>query len=282
MGCPHNVTLSLSKRHHFSVSIFFLIIAKKNAMKNLLVIVAAALMLVACQSDYEKGVESFNIGYYCDAQNHLRKVHKLDDDYSKAQMLLNKIYFINDSINKVNDSIRCAKIKAENKKNNDKKNILFYDNLCSRIYNVKTYENKINCTSVDDVMEYYNTVDTWVVDTKLALKTDVDSIIAKADIFKKEYKKYSKPIFKKLRSSYYSIIKDKLWRENIDVQISGSNKDKLLLVGSFFASNANVADSYKAMRDIVYKLRFKSVSFKWYEYDNGWKYTIDSKSDTEF
>jgi hypothetical protein len=250
-------------------------------MKKLLVI-GCLFALIGCQSDYEKGVESFNIGYYYDAQDHFRKIHKLDDDYSKAQMMLNKIYFINDSIKKTEDSISNAKKKIQKKKEQDKKNKLLYNNIKSYVKDLPEFDNNIKESSVDLVLSYYDDFDKMVINAKLGLKSGVDSIVNLSNDFKRLYSTYCKRIFKKLRFSYYNVVKDKLWRENVDIVLSGSNKDHLTLIGSDFASNAVIEDTYYSIDDIMLKLRFKKVSFKWYSYDNGVYYSPNSKKDTEF
>lgn len=78
--------------------------------------------------------------------------------------------------------------------------------------------------------------------------------------------------FPKLRKAYAEVMRSALWRENIEVACTGKLKKTLTLTGGTFASNANVEDSYSALRDALVKLRFKRINFKWYEYDDEYTY----------
>lgn len=83
--------------------------------------------------------------------------------------------------------------------------------------------------------------------------------------------------FPKMRKAYALTLKEKLWREDVDVK---SNDKSITLTGGTFASNKNKEDTYIAMRDRLEQLRFKRVNFKWTKYDDEYTYwTIETPSD---
>lgn len=83
-------------------------------------------------------------------------------------------------------------------------------------------------------------------------------------------------IFPKLRNIFAEEMKQRLWREDIDVIYTNKN---ITLIGGIYAANKNIEDSYTAISDRLYELRFKRIAFKWYEYDNGVYYTVSSLPD---
>lgn len=90
--------------------------------------------------------------------------------------------------------------------------------------------------------------------------------------------KTQKNVYPKLRKAFAEDAKNRLWEQDIDVSYSASGKS-ILLVGAIYASNKNIQESYLALNDALYELRFKKISFKWYEYDNGSYYTVESPND---
>lgn len=99
---------------------------------------------------------------------------------------------------------------------------------------------------------------------------------------KKAIQNFQSSIFPKMRKTYFKIVKDKLWRSNIEVSLLGSNNTTLQLTGGTLASNANKEDVMNAMREMTTKLRFQKINMKWYEYDDEYTYyDLKNKSDKE-
>ncbi|HMN19209.1 MAG TPA: hypothetical protein PKA31_01265 [Candidatus Moranbacteria bacterium] len=63
----------------------------------------------------------------------------------------------------------------------------------------------------------------------------------------------------------------------MDVTTSGTGNRTLTLTGGVFASNKNVGDLQSSLEDMLKKLRFDRVNYKWYEYDDKYNY-FDLKS----
>lgn len=85
--------------------------------------------------------------------------------------------------------------------------------------------------------------------------------------------------YPKLRNERCQLTADTMWRLDVKVKCSGT---KVIFVGHQFARNANVQDSYEAVRNMLYQLRFKRVEFKWIEssYAEYTYYTIESPKDS--
>lgn len=84
-----------------------------------------------------------------------------------------------------------------------------------------------------------------------------------------------------IRREFAAELKKKFWRENIDVEIKGKNFSTLTLTGGVFASNANKQDFQTEVSQVLHKMRFKRVEYKWYEYDDEYTYyTLKSPADT--
>lgn len=147
-----------------------------------------------------------------------------------------------------------------------------------------TYE-----TNMDILINQQTTTDDIKADR--ILLSDIQSFYRKSltdlfisDTLREQLAKYKlkliktqKTVYPKLRKAFAEDAKDRLWEQNIDVQFYGK---QLTLVGGIYASNKNIQESYQALSEALYELRFKKISFKWYEYDNGYYYTVESPIDS--
>jgi hypothetical protein len=112
---------------------------------------------------------------------------------------------------------------------------------------------------------------------ELLEKTRDDQQIAKKiQSLKSSISKMQVKIFPKLRKAFADNAKRKLWEEDIKVQFSGTS---ISFIGHIYASNKNIKDFYETMSDVLNKLRFKRVNFKWTEYAEYTYYTISSSND---
>lgn len=75
-----------------------------------------------------------------------------------------------------------------------------------------------------------------------------------------------------MRKRYTDILKDKLWEDDIDVQISGKNSTILTLVGAVFAANKNKKEMQEAIGPVVTQLGFKQIRYKWIQHDDEYTY----------
>ena len=89
--------------------------------------------------------------------------------------------------------------------------------------------------------------------------------------------------FPKLRSNYAKVLKKALWADDIDVKITGKNKDKLMFVGRMFAANRNIQDFQNQLNQTLKDYRFKRASYKWYSGDTEYTYyDLNPVKDSEF
>jgi hypothetical protein len=88
--------------------------------------------------------------------------------------------------------------------------------------------------------------------------------------------------FPKARASYFKLLKNTMWENDIEVGISGKGNTMISLVGGYFAANRNIKSSQEALVDMLYGLRFKRTTYQWFEEQEDYTYyDIESSSDSE-
>lgn len=85
--------------------------------------------------------------------------------------------------------------------------------------------------------------------------------------------------FPRMRRAMGSLLANRLFRENIEVELSGSRDDRLTLTSHQYASNANIADHFLAMNEQIERLRFKKVTFRTGADGNGLTYNLETPAD---
>jgi hypothetical protein len=122
----------------------------------------------------------------------------------------------------------------------------------------------------------------WGEIIREAENNKIDSIKKMGRELKEIVVKIQKEELPMLRYLYAKNLKEKLWENNIDVKEFGKNSTTLEFIGGFFANNKNKKDFQNEIRDIVHKLRFKQVNYKWIEFDEEYTYyTMNTKNDEE-
>ena len=99
---------------------------------------------------------------------------------------------------------------------------------------------------------------------------------------KKYQSEYQIKFFPKMRKTFGEDLKEMLWRENIEVDISGKNNEILRITGGKFASNANKEDFTKSIENHLINLRFKRIYYKWFKYDEDgiyYEFSVDKDSE---
>lgn len=105
------------------------------------------------------------------------------------------------------------------------------------------------------------------------------SVVNLGHELRKKAVKIQKEHFPKMRKQYALNMKENLWREDIDVKLSGTT---LTFTGGVFAANANIEDFHKANIEQFLRFRFKKVQYKWYSGDSEITYyKINSPDDSE-
>jgi len=87
--------------------------------------------------------------------------------------------------------------------------------------------------------------------------------------------------FPQMRLAWGKLLKTKLWEFNVDISVLGNKNTVLEIVGAYYASNKNIKDTQATISDMLKSLRFDRVNYRWYEYDDGYYFTIESKKDNE-
>lgn len=95
---------------------------------------------------------------------------------------------------------------------------------------------------------------------------------------KKELVKFQTKNFPKARKEYYEHVKNALWEKDIEVKMSGKN---ITYIGHMFVRNKVIKDTYLEILPELKRLRFKRVSFTWYDGGDITYWDIDSKNDNE-
>lgn len=85
-----------------------------------------------------------------------------------------------------------------------------------------------------------------------------------------------------LRKQYAIFVDRKIWEVDLDCTVSGKANTVLNFTGYHFASNKNIQTTMESVKETVEKLRFKKVTFRWYEgADRFTYYNLDTPPDTE-
>jgi hypothetical protein len=88
--------------------------------------------------------------------------------------------------------------------------------------------------------------------------------------------------FPKIRKAYHEFVKNKLWENDVYVDVSGSGNTILKFTGGFFAANKNIKTTQEALQEMLTLLRFKQTQYTWYKgQDEYTYYKIESPKDTE-
>lgn len=87
--------------------------------------------------------------------------------------------------------------------------------------------------------------------------------------------------FPKMRKAYGEIASKELWRNDVDVKVSGTANGTIEFVGYHFSLNANIEDTHKELREMLTQLRFDRANYKFSEYGKYTYYTLSSKKDSE-
>lgn len=115
------------------------------------------------------------------------------------------------------------------------------------------------------------------------IATDLDSkspiLVQKAKEAKAKLISVQKSVFPSLRQKRCGVTKDTMREYNVDVKCYWWT---IKFIWGIFASNSNIKDSYLAISDMLYLLRFKKASFYWYEGSDYQYYTLDTPSDWAF
>lgn len=137
--------------------------------------------------------------------------------------------------------------------------------------NIQRAKDRNDLSSIEDEVDQFKEIDNVLI--YLGKPT------GQAKLLTQKLKKLQTEDFPVLRKKYIEVAAKRLWEE--DVKVYGSN-GIITFVGGDFAAHRNIKESEEAIHDMLIKLRFKRVNFKWIEDDPDYTYyNLDSPADNE-
>ena len=114
-------------------------------------------------------------------------------------------------------------------------------------------------------------------DPRGGTKPDTPPLAAARKKFRAALSAKQAKVYPVLRRAYIKLIANKVWADNVIVR----GKDRhIIYTSAMFASNGNIQTAYDGLAFDLRKLRFKRVSFPWYQGGSGYYYDLDVPSDT--
>lgn len=247
-------------------------------MKRKLILAVICILAAGCTDNFKEGQEYLNQSELVNARKSFSRVQKDNENYEEAQ---NKIQYI-DSIIEVNrierqrqDSIAKVereKIELEKERERYKKEL---DGMSD--FDGGTYRGSVSSIVVEIALFH-----AWAKLINEGLEHSDSEIVNASKKMEAKAKSIQKKEFPKIRKEYGKLMKEEMWEQNIEVKTLGRNYTTLEFIGGIFASNKNKKDVMESLSDMLHKLRFKRVNYKWYKYDDEYTYyTLKSKDDTE-
>lgn len=240
-------------------------------MKKLFTLIIITLLLACSDKNFEKGVENYKLRKFKEAIIYFNKAKEIPEYSNDAKIYLQKI----DSI--ISEEKRMIEVADKTKKEKDFKDLI-------TIYKEDDVWTKGKSTFVDlnEILTqifYYDDLD---IISKKALSNADPEIKAMAEYMQKNIPRIKTRDFPVFRKEYVRILGKNLWRENVEVEISGPKNNTITFIGGLFASNANIEDAQKEVHKTLTTLRFKKSRYKWIKSASEFtSYTIKSKNDNE-
>lgn len=88
----------------------------------------------------------------------------------------------------------------------------------------------------------------------------------------KAAKMLGKKYFKALRVQYGKLLANDAWESDIDVSVSGKNKDVITFTGAMFAANRNIKEFQEKIAPHLIIMHFKRSCYKWVKSDSEFTY----------
>jgi hypothetical protein len=156
------------------------------------------------------------------------------------------------------------------------------DTLSSTMFSVnQVSERYFSDLKEQEISQGVDKFDKWVDVLKRCEMSDDIEIKKESKILRKKLQSLQVKYFPVMRKNYVDFARTTLFDNNIDVSSSGKGSSTVLFVGRYFANNKNISDLQNKLSDMLHKLRFKKTQYKWFEYDDGYYYTLESPSDNE-
>lgn len=235
---------------------------RKNSfrIKTKLILFSIVITLCACIDNYNRGISEYNNKNYEAALKFFKRVDSTNQNYKNAQIKIKELDTLVPALRIDNVILRL---------NNEIAAIDKFDG--------NNFRNEISLIQAE--LNIIDSLYYLAMDTAYSYIKDIDKLRKQ---FKNKFISFQKSEFPKMRKNYGKILKDKLWVDNIKVNVLGTSNTILQFEGAIFASNRNIKDMQDNIYDVINKLRFKKVNYKWYKYDDEYTYfDIDTKKDSD-
>lgn len=83
-----------------------------------------------------------------------------------------------------------------------------------------------------------------------------------------------------MRAAWGKILREALWKHNLEVRVGGQANRTLRLTAGIFSSNGNIKQIHETLREQALLLRFRRVEYRWYNGQDEYTYfTVESPPD---
>lgn len=124
----------------------------------------------------------------------------------------------------------------------------------------------------EEILEYRSVFVDCQSQAAIAVDIKVDSIQKEAKQLLKELKAKRPAVFSTLRRNYIRWASQEAWLDDISVFGNGGDNKIITFAHHSFVTNRKKQDAYELLRDMLEKLEFKQVRFKWYKEDDEYTY----------
>lgn len=154
--------------------------------------------------------------------------------------------------------------------------------LKGKLLQIKQFDNSKYSGDFQSIESEVDIIEQFAYEVGKSIASTDDSIKLIGADMQKALKALQIKEFPRLRKEYAKISKQLLWEKDIEVKNYGTAFTTLEFTGALFAANANKQQFQETLSRKFFKLRFKKIIYKWYEYDDRYTYyTLTPPSDSE-
>lgn len=238
------------------------------------------IFLLSCsdpdQKYYKSGKFHFELDNYTQAKFLFEQIDPTFEYYDSVRIfmkIVDSVFKIEEAKERrINDSI--AEVNRIKELND---NIIWHKN---ELKSIKNFNGNQYRGSIDEIIIEVALFLTWADVAHKGKNHSNKEIQSTSKSIEYNLKQLQLREFPKIRKAYASIVRGKLWVEDIDVNLKGNRYTTLEFVGGIFVTNKNKQEFQNQINQILKDFRFKRVNYKWYEYDDEYTYyTIRSDND---
>lgn len=205
--------------------------------------------------------KNINEGNYVEAISLLKVVKTNDTLFHKASSLSKKA----DSLNK--QSIKEKKITEQLEKLKNLK-----EQLLREIKSINDGITIADGDTVDKLQMDLVLFASWSKIIKEAQSSEDLEIRSLGNKLKSKVSRVQIKEFPKLRKQYTKIVSEKMWENDIEVSVTGTNRKYINFTGGIFAANKNKKVFQQRVQEILNMFRFKQSRYRWYKEESEYTY----------